>query len=85
MSRYDRFVMDGSNEQTGVDESKDFDIGPLDWVLGFLTMPLLFWALMYAVTGGEGMFATRAGRYRLYAVLLALEVLIVLGLVWWFT
>ena len=68
-----------------LDEAHDLDIGPLDWILGVLTMPLLFWALMYAVTGGEGMFATRAARYRLYAVLLVLEVLIALALVWWFT
>ncbi len=68
-----------------VDESRDLDIGPLDWVLAVLTMPLLFWALMYAVTGGEGMFATRQARYRLYAVLLGLELVIAAVLVWWFT
>lgn len=68
-----------------LDESRDLDIGPLDWVLGALTLPLLFWALMYAVTGGEGMFATRRGRYRLYAVLLAIEVLVATCLAWWIT
>ncbi len=66
-----------------IDESEGFDIGPVDWILGFLTMPLLFWALMYAVTGGEGMFATRAARMRLYVVLLVLEALIVVGIWLW--
>ena len=68
-----------------VDESRDFDIGPLDVVLGILTLPLLFWALMYAVTGAERIVATRAARYRLYAVLLALEVVIAAAIVWWVT
>jgi hypothetical protein len=68
-----------------VDESHDFDIGPVDVVLGILTMPLLFWVLMYAVTGGEGMFATRGARYRLYAWLLAIEVVLVAGIVLWLT
>jgi hypothetical protein len=66
-----------------VDEAVDFDIGPWDWILGFLTMPLLFWVLMYAVTGGEWIFATRGARYRLYAILLAIEVAIVAALLWW--
>lgn len=65
-----------------LDESQDFDIGPLDWVLGVLTMPLLFWVLMYAVTGGEWIFATRHSRYRLYAVLLVLEAVIAVVLAW---
>lgn len=66
-----------------LDESQDFDIGPLDWLLGVLTMPLLFWVLMYAVTGGEWIFATRQTRYRLYAVLLVVEVGIAALLAWW--
>ena len=60
-----------------VDESRDFDIGAVDVVLGILTLPLLFWALMYAVTGAERMVATRQARLKLYAVLLVLEALIV--------
>lgn len=68
-----------------VDESTDFDIGAADILLGILTLPLLFWALMYAVTGAEQIVATRRARYRLYAVLLVLEVLIAIALVWWFT
>jgi hypothetical protein len=67
----------------GIDESRDFDIGPLDWLLATLTMPLLFWVLMYAVTGGERILATRAARYRLYAALLGVEVLIVAAVIWW--
>ncbi|MCB0880451.1 MAG: hypothetical protein KDC46_15890 [Thermoleophilia bacterium] len=84
MSDFDQETQPHHHHVT-IDERDGFDIGPVDWVLAFLTMPLLFWALMYAVTGGEGIFATRAARYRLYAVLLVLEVLIVALLVWWFT
>ena len=68
-----------------VDETRDFDIGPLDVVLGILTLPLLFWALMYAVTGAERIVATRSARYRLYVVLLVLEAVIAALLVWWFS
>lgn len=67
-----------------VDESRDFDIGPIDVVLGVLTFPLLLWVLQYAFTGSERIVATRASRYRLYAVLLVIEVVIVAALVWWF-
>jgi hypothetical protein len=68
-----------------VDESRDWDIGPLDIILSVLTFPLLMWVLQYAFTGSERIVATRASRYRLYVVLLALEVLIAGALVWWFT
>lgn len=68
-----------------VDENRGFEFGPLDVVFAVLTLPLLFWALMYAVTGQEQMFATRAGRMRIYLVLLAVEVVLVAALVWWFT
>lgn len=67
----------------GVDETRDLDIGVVDVVLGILTLPLLFWVLMYAVTGGERIIATRAARHRLYAVLLAIEVVIAGGIAWW--
>lgn len=66
-----------------VDESRDFDLGVVDVVLGILTLPLLFWALMYAVTGAEHVVATRSARMRLYLVLLAIEVVIAVALVWW--
>lgn len=66
-----------------LDESRDLDIGALDWVLGIATMPLLFWVLMYAVTGGEWIFATRSSRYRLYCVLLAVELVVAVALAWW--
>ena len=65
-----------------VDESTDFDFGPLDVVFGILTLPLLFWALMYAVTGAEWIVATRRARYRLYAVLFALQ-LVIAGVITW--
>lgn len=67
-----------------VDEASDIDLGPLDIVFGILTLPLLFWALMYAVSGNEAMYATRAGRMKVYLVLLAIEIVLVLGIVWWF-
>lgn len=66
-----------------VDESADIDFGPLDVVFGLLTLPLLFWALMYAVTGAEGMVATRRARMKLYLWLLAAELAIVAVLLWW--
>jgi hypothetical protein len=68
-----------------VDESRDFDIGPLDIVFGILTFPLLLWVLQYAFTGSERIVATRSSRYRLYAALLVVELVIVAALVWWFT
>ncbi len=68
-----------------VDESRDFDIGPLDVILGVLTFPLLLWVLQYAFTGSERIVATRSARYRLYAALLVVEAAIVAVLVWWFT
>jgi hypothetical protein len=66
-----------------VDEARGLDFGPLDIVFATLTLPLLFWALMYAVTGHEEMYATRQGRMRVYIVLLVLEVLIVALIAWW--
>ena len=68
-----------------VDESRDWDIGPTDIVLGVLTFPLLMWVLQYAFTGSEKIVATRASRLRLYLVLLAIEVVIVVGIVLWVT
>lgn len=67
-----------------VDEASDIDLGPLDIVFGILTLPLLFWALMYAVSGNEAMYATRARRMKVYLVLLAIEVVMIAGIVWWF-
>jgi hypothetical protein len=68
-----------------IDESSEFGFGALDVILGIVTLPLLFWALMYAVTGHERMYATRAARLRLYLVLLAIEAVLVVTLVWWLT
>lgn len=65
------------------DEVLDFNIGSLDWIFGLLTFPLLFGVLMYAVTGGQSLYATRSARYRLYAVLFGIEMVIVAMLVWW--
>ena len=87
LARYD-VVMDQQHVSKAyvppvVDETADLDFGPLDIVFGVLTLPLLFWALMYAVSGHEALYATRAARKNVYLVLLVLEVLIVLGIVWW--
>ena len=65
-----------------VDESRDIDLWWGDLVLGMLTLPLLFWALMYAVTGGEKMVATRAARLKMYGVLLVIEAIIIAGIVY---
>lgn len=68
-----------------VDESRDWDIGPIDIVLAALTFPLLLWVLQYAFTGSERIVATRGARYRLYAVLLVIEAVLAAIIVWWFT
>lgn len=68
-----------------IDESQDIDLGPADYILGVITLPLLFWATLYAVTGHERLYATREARLRLYLWLLALEVVLVAVAVWWFT
>lgn len=68
-----------------IDESRDFDFGPFDVVGAVLTLPLIFWVLMWAVTGSERIVATRPARYRLYAVLLVLEVAIAAAIAWWVT
>jgi hypothetical protein len=65
------------------EEPLGLDLGPSDIVFGVLTLPLLPWALMYAVTGHEELYATRAGRMRVYVVLLVLEVLIIALIAWW--
>lgn len=65
------------------DESQGLEFGAVDIIFATLTLPLLFWALMYAVTGQEQLYATRRGRMRIYLVLLAIEAIIVLGIVWW--
>ena len=36
-------------------------------------------------SGSERIVATRASRYRLYAILFVIEVLIVLAIAWWVT
>jgi hypothetical protein len=59
-----------------VDESRDIEFWWVDVVLGIITLPLLFWALMYAVTGAEKIVATREARLKLYGVLLVLEAII---------
>ena len=74
--------MDTNRGSETIDESQDLDIGPVDIVLGLLTLPLLFWATLYAVSGHERIYATRAARLKLYLVLLAIEIVIVLGIVW---
>lgn len=70
---------------TTIDESQGLDIGAADIVLGLITLPLMFWATLYAVSGHERIYATRAARLRLYLVLLAVEVLLVALIAWWFT
>ena len=65
-----------------VDEDRDFELGPLDIVLGLLTFPLLLFALQYAFSGSEKLVATRAARLRLYACLLPAELLIAALVVW---
>ncbi|MBC7462096.1 MAG: hypothetical protein H7287_12095 [Thermoleophilia bacterium] len=60
-----------------VDESKGFDIGPLDIILGVLTLPLLLFAIQYAVSGSESVIATPKARLKLFAVLLSVEVVAV--------
>ncbi|MEO6867415.1 MAG: hypothetical protein ABI200_05290 [Gaiellales bacterium] len=65
------------------DDHADYEFGPLDIVLGLLTAPLLFWALMYAVTGHQAVYATRASRLRLYLLLLAIEIVMAAGVLWW--
>ena len=72
-------------QTTTIDESQEFGFGPLDVVLGIVTLPLLFWALMYAVTGHERLYATRPARMKLYLVLLAIEVVLVAAIIWWVT
>ncbi|MCW2925333.1 MAG: hypothetical protein JWM98_2737 [Thermoleophilia bacterium] len=66
-----------------VDDDRDFDIGFADVVLGVLTLPLLFWFLMYVVTGGERFVATPQARMRVYAWLLAIEVVLGGAIVAW--
>ena len=68
-----------------VDEEADLNFGAVDIVLGILTLPLLFWALMYAVSGNEAMYATREARMRVYLILLAMEIALVALGIWWFT
>ena len=60
-----------------VDESKDLDIGPVDVILGILTLPLFLFTIQYAVSGSESLLATRRARLRVFAVLLAVEVIAV--------
>lgn len=70
---------------TTIDESQDLDIGAVDIVLGIVTLPLLFWAALYAVSGHERLYATRSARLRLYVVLLTIEAGLGAALVWWIT
>lgn len=68
-----------------IDESSDLDLGAVDVVLSALTLPLLFWVAMYAVTGHERLYATREARLRLYLLLLGIEAVLVTAAAWWFT
>lgn len=77
--------MNGEQHTAPTYHSRDFQIGWWDVVLSILTLPLLFWALMYAVTGHEELYATRAGRMRVYIVLLVLQAIFALIAIWWFT
>jgi hypothetical protein len=61
---------------------RDLELYWVDAVFAILTLPLLFWALMYAVTGNEQMYATRSGRMRVYSTLLIIEALLVGAIVW---
>lgn len=60
-----------------IDESRHFDIGPLDIILGVLTLPLLLFAIQYAVSGSESLLATPKARLKVFAVLLTVEVVAV--------
>jgi hypothetical protein len=75
--------MDTTHGSESIDESGDFGFGAVDVLFAILTLPLLFWALMYAVTGHEQLYATRAGRMRVYLLLLAIEVVIAAIVGYW--
>jgi len=66
-----------------VDEGSGIDLGPMDVVFGILTLPLLFWALMYAVSGAERIVATPRARMKLYLWLLGIELVIAAVVLWW--
>jgi len=64
-----------------VDEESELQLGIRDVIFGLLTLPLLFWVMMYAVTGHERLYATPRARIRLYLAILAVEVLVALAVV----
>lgn len=67
-----------------VDEGGELALGRRDVVFGILTLPLLFWVMMYAVTGAERLYATPAARMRVYLWLLAAELLVAAAVAGWF-
>ena len=60
----------------------DYQIGPIDIVLGVLTMPLLLFALMFVTSQQAHSLESPSSRRKLFGALLGIELLIV-GIVVW--
>ena len=80
------------NEQQGYEpieeiydpaDQVDRQLGVADWILGALTLPLLLWVLMFMTTGNQHMLDTPRQRMKLYAVLLAIELVVAALAVAW--
>lgn len=63
----------------------DYHVTMRDIVLGIATAPIFMFVIMFAVTGADHYFRTPGQRLRWYAGMLAIEVVVVASIVWWFT
>jgi hypothetical protein len=73
-----------SNEATPTpqpDSEKDWGIGPSDYVLGLLTLPLLLFALMFVTSQQANSLDSPRSRRKLMLTLLVVEVLIVVAII----
>ena len=74
--------MDTTRGQSGSSAEPD-DIDSIDIMLGVVTIIPLLFVLMFATSGMAERLKRRASRRRLGVVLLALEVVVVLGIIAW--
>ena len=72
-----------SSREQAVTSAEPDDIDSVDVILGILTVVPLLFVLMFATSGMAERLKRRASRRRLGVVLLALEVVVVLGIIAW--
>lgn len=63
-------------------EQASLDLGVVDGIFAFLTLPALLFALMFLTSEQGRRLASKRARIKLYVMLLGVEALVAGGVVW---